>query len=199
MINFIPCTRPPALSRTRAARHRRAPRAGNYSQFLEQRSQREAQERATAEAQQAEIARLEGFVTRFGAKCAPACGAARARTPARAAAGRRPAVAACARGGAGHASWRGRARRASKASQAQSRQKQLEKLREAAVPLPAAASGAGPGDARKVRPRPPAPRAAPRARPRRRRRACPGRAQVALRLPKAPPCDEVILQLEVGS
>ena len=45
-------------------------RAGNYSKFLEQRAQREAQERATAEAQQAEIARLETFVTRFGAKCA---------------------------------------------------------------------------------------------------------------------------------
>ena len=41
-------------------------------------------------------------------------------------------------------------RRATKASQAQSRMKQLEKLREAAIPLPAASSGAGPGDGRKV-------------------------------------------------
>ena len=40
--------------------------------------------------------------------------------------------------------------RATKASQAQSRMKQLEKLREAAIPLPAASSGAGPGDGRKV-------------------------------------------------
>ncbi len=155
------CTRAPARANTRARAHQRAPRAGNYSQFLEQRAQREAQERATAEAQQAEIARLEGFVTRFGAKCAPAHGASRARMPAGAAAGRRPVVVACVRGGAGRAVRPGRARRASKASQAQSRQKQLEKLRESAVPLPAAASGAGPGDARKVRPRPPAPRAGP--------------------------------------
>ncbi len=100
-------------------------------------------------------------MTRFGAKCAPAHGASRARMPAGAAAGRRPVVVACVRGGAGRAVRPGRARRASKASQAQSRQKQLEKLRESAVPLPAAASGAGPGDARKVRPRPPAPRAGP--------------------------------------
>ncbi|KAK9823064.1 hypothetical protein WJX81_005746 [Elliptochloris bilobata] len=101
---------------------------GGYAKFLEQRAIREAQERATAEAQQAEIARLETFVTRFGAK-------------------------------------------ASKATQAQSRAKQLEKLREAAIPLPAASSGAGPGDARKV----------------------------ALRLPKAPACDEVVLQLKGAS
>ena len=40
--------------------------------------------------------------------------------------------------------------KASKASQAQSRQKQLDKLRKSAISLPAAASGAGPGDARKV-------------------------------------------------
>ena len=60
--------------------------------------------------------------------------------------------------------------RASKATQAQSRAKQLEKLKEAAIPLPAASSGAGPGDAKKV----------------------------MLRLPKAPACDEVVLQLEVG-
>lgn len=42
--------------------------------------------------------------------------------------------------------------KASKASQAQSRQKMLDKLREAAPEMPAASSGAGPGDARKVRP-----------------------------------------------
>lgn len=45
--------------------------AGGYVKFLEQRALREAQERATAEAQQAEIARLETFMTRFGAKFAP--------------------------------------------------------------------------------------------------------------------------------
>jgi hypothetical protein len=63
---------------------------------------------ATASAQAAEIARLQGFVDRFGAK-------------------------------------------ASKASQAQSRAKSLEKLKENAIEMPAASSGVGPGDARKVR------------------------------------------------
>ena len=129
---------------------------------MEQRALREAQERAAAEAQQAEIARLETFVTRFGAKCAL-----------------RRVVLACALlpGGCFMCAWtlpiklrasvlRPRyawsARevsevvpcRATKASQAQSRMKQLEKLREAAIPLPAASSGAGPGDGPKVGPGP---------------------------------------------
>ena len=80
---------------------------GSYRSFMAQRSEREAQTRAAAEAQQEEIARLEDFVRRFGAN-------------------------------------------ASKASQAKSREKVLEKLRENAIELPAAASGAGPGDASKA-------------------------------------------------
>ncbi|EFJ53175.1 hypothetical protein VOLCADRAFT_102793 [Volvox carteri f. nagariensis] len=90
---------------------------GGFRKFLEQRAAREAQARAEAEAQQAEIDKLEEFVTRFGAK-------------------------------------------ASKASQAQSKAKMLEKLKAAQTEIPAAAAATGAGDARKV----------------------------ALRLPRAPPC-----------
>ncbi|KAG2439392.1 hypothetical protein HXX76_004749 [Chlamydomonas incerta] len=91
--------------------------AGNFKQFLAQREAREAAARAEAEAQQAEIDKLEEFVTRFGAK-------------------------------------------ASKASQAQSKAKMLEKLKAQQTVIPAAAAAAGAGDARKV----------------------------ALKLPRAPPC-----------
>ncbi|PNW82055.1 hypothetical protein CHLRE_06g271850v5 [Chlamydomonas reinhardtii] len=91
--------------------------AGNFSKFLAQREAREAAARAEAEAQQAEIDKLEEFVTRFGAK-------------------------------------------ASKASQAQSKAKMLEKLKAQQTVIPAAAAAAGAGDARKV----------------------------ALKLPRAPPC-----------
>ena len=152
--------------------------AGGYSKFLEQRALREAQERATAEAQQAEIARLETFVTRFGAKCGHIT-PEHASTKVRARCLHRqtlhgsrlhpfdlrlgPCLPLAGANQAGPC-------RASKATQAQSRAKQLEKLKEAAIPLPAASSGAGPGDAKKV----------------------------MLRLPKAPACDEVVLQLEVG-
>ncbi|GLC40935.1 hypothetical protein PLESTB_000965000 [Pleodorina starrii] len=90
---------------------------GGFKKFLEQRAAREAQARAEAEAQQAEIDKLEEFVTRFGAK-------------------------------------------ASKASQAQSKAKMLEKLKAARTEIPAAAAATGAGDARKV----------------------------ALKLPRAPPC-----------
>ncbi|GIL85713.1 hypothetical protein Vretimale_13175 [Volvox reticuliferus] len=90
---------------------------GGFRKFLEQRAAREAQARAEAEAQQAEIDKLEEFVTRFGAK-------------------------------------------ASKASQAQSKAKMLEKLKAAQTEIPAAAAATGAGDARKV----------------------------ALKLPRAPPC-----------
>lgn len=87
---------------------------------------REEQALSTAMSQQAEIARLEDFVARFGAK-------------------------------------------ASKASQAQSRQKALEKLRAGAVEAPAASAATGAGDARKV----------------------------ALRLPKPPACHDQVLGLQV--
>ncbi|GLI70270.1 hypothetical protein VaNZ11_015202 [Volvox africanus] len=90
---------------------------GGFRKFLEQRAAREVQARAEAEAQQAEIDKLEEFVTRFGAK-------------------------------------------ASKASQAQSKAKMLEKLKAAQTEIPAAAAATGAGDARKV----------------------------ALKLPRAPPC-----------
>ncbi len=80
---------------------------GSFESFMTQRAQREDQARALALAQQEEIARLEDFVARFGAK-------------------------------------------ASKASQAQSRAKALEKLKANAVDIPAAASGAGPGDKSKA-------------------------------------------------
>ena len=47
--------------------------AGNFSKFLAQREAREAAARAEAEAQQAEIDKLEEFVTRFGAKASKVC------------------------------------------------------------------------------------------------------------------------------
>ena len=80
---------------------------GSYRSFLSQRKEREDQARATSLAEQAEIARLEDFVRRFGAN-------------------------------------------ASKASQAKSREKVLNKMRENAVEMPAAASSSGPGDASKA-------------------------------------------------
>ncbi|KAL3130251.1 hypothetical protein ABBQ38_008084, partial [Trebouxia sp. C0009 RCD-2024] len=58
--------------------------------------------------------------------------------------------------------------KASKASQAQSRAKVLEKMKSNMVAAPAASSGAGPGDARKV----------------------------ALKLPKAPPCHQEVLIMQ---
>jgi hypothetical protein len=45
---------------------------GSYSSFLEQREERARQASATAEAQKAEIARLEAFVAKFGAKASKA-------------------------------------------------------------------------------------------------------------------------------
>ncbi|GFR43392.1 hypothetical protein Agub_g4469 [Astrephomene gubernaculifera] len=97
---------------------------GRYDSFLRQRTEREAQARAEAAAQQAEIDRLEAFVTRFGAK-------------------------------------------ASKASQAQSKAKLLEKLKASQTQPPAPAAAAGAGDARKV----------------------------SLRLPRAPPCHQQAIKL----
>jgi ABC-type Mn2+/Zn2+ transport system ATPase subunit len=102
--------------------------ACGYDKFLALREERMVQAVATAATQAAEIARLEEFVARFGAK-------------------------------------------ASKASQAQSRAKQLEKLRADVVEIPAAAAAVGPGDARKV----------------------------ALRLPPPPPCTVKVLQLRGAS
>ncbi|KAG2502022.1 hypothetical protein HYH03_000516 [Edaphochlamys debaryana] len=101
---------------------------GGFKKFLDQRAAREAQARAEAEAQQAEIDKLEEFVTRFGAK-------------------------------------------ASKASQAQSKAKMLEKLKAQQTVVPAAAAAAGAGDARKV----------------------------ALRLPRAPPCFTEAIKLTGAS
>ena len=46
---------------------------GSYSKFLEQRKERDAQLAAQAMAQADEIARLQSFVDRFGAKVRPAC------------------------------------------------------------------------------------------------------------------------------
>ncbi|DBB07409.1 TPA: hypothetical protein ACH3X3_008894 [Trebouxia sp. C0006] len=61
--------------------------------------------------------------------------------------------------------------KASKASQAQSRAKQLEKIKSNMVAAPAASAGDGPGDAKKV----------------------------ALKLPKAPPCHQEVLIMEDAS
>eukprot|EP00798_Chlamydomonas_sp_ICE-L_P029123 gene29123-32341_t len=102
--------------------------AGSYSKFIDMRAEREAQLLATANKQQAEIAHLQSFVDRFGAK-------------------------------------------ASKATQAQSRMKMIDKLKDKAVEAPAASSGDGPGDAKKV----------------------------TLQLPKAPSCHMECIILKDGS
>lgn len=95
---------------------------GTYSKFIEQRKERDAQQTALAAAQAEEIARLQSFVDRFGAK-------------------------------------------ASKATQAQSRVKLIEKLEKERVDAPVASSEAGPGDAKKV----------------------------TLKLPRAPACHQEVL------
>ena len=95
---------------------------GTYSKFIEQRKERDSQQAALASAQADEIARLQSFVDRFGAK-------------------------------------------ASKATQAQSRVKLIEKLEAQRVDAPVASSEAGPGDAKKV----------------------------TLKLPRAPACHQEVL------
>lgn len=61
--------------------------------------------------------------------------------------------------------------KASKATQAQSRMKQLEKLKKSAIEVPAASAAIGPGDARKV----------------------------SLTLPRAPPCNQKVRLRKGGS
>ncbi|GAX72848.1 hypothetical protein CEUSTIGMA_g303.t1 [Chlamydomonas eustigma] len=100
---------------------------GSYKKFLEQRAERDAQLTAQAQAQADEIARLQVFVDRFGAK-------------------------------------------ASKATQAQSRVKLIDKLKEQQVDVPVASSSAGPGDAKKV----------------------------TLKLPRAPACHTEVIMVKGG-
>eukprot|EP00884_Botryococcus_braunii_P002776 jgi/Botrbrau1/1249/Bobra.0163s0042.1 len=99
---------------------------GSYSEFLVQREARQAAAQAAAERQAQEVAHLQSFVDRFGAK-------------------------------------------ATKASQAQSRLKALDKLKQNAVQAPTPlASVSAPGDARKVR----------------------------LKLPVPPPCQQEVLTVQ---
>ncbi|MEW5302176.1 MAG: hypothetical protein WDW36_004981 [Sanguina aurantia] len=102
--------------------------SGSYSNFMDQRTMRANQAASILAKEQEEIARLEDFIARFGAK-------------------------------------------ASKASQAQSRMKMLEKLKDNMADAPAAASALGAGDAKKV----------------------------TLNLPRSPPCNQEVMILKKAS